>query len=471
MDVFRSVLWSMPDHGVAIADLDGTITAWNPAAAALTGYAAAEAIGSDLSWLQAPAAAGERPEPTLETVCRQPVSEARWRSRRDGSRFWCEATLFALHDDDGGVQGFAECFRDATEEHTLNVALRDAEARFDVALHSGSIVVFNQDCDLRYTWVPRSATDLVFKSADQVLGHADEELFPPTAAAALTAAKRGVIETGTGTRVDIAVETDAGTLFYDLTIEPLCDAGGALVGITCASVDVTAHRRAEQELRRSNARLAEAERVARMGSWEWDIAENQLHWSDGLFAIYGVEPHEFAGRYEPSSQRVHPDDHDRVDTAVRRAVETGGSIDLDFRIVRPDGRIRRLHGRAEVIADERGRPIRLAGTAQDVTEVRAAEDALGRTAAELMRRAVELHRVARHGAQTADALEQLLSARQLEILALVADGHSNAEIASRLFVAESTVKWHLRQILRTLGVSNRAQAVARYLTADRGTDA
>jgi ATP/maltotriose-dependent transcriptional regulator MalT len=79
--------------------------------------------------------------------------------------------------------------------------------------------------------------------------------------------------------------------------------------------------------------------------------------------------------------------------------------------------------------------------------------------------------VARHGAQAEDNLKQLLSTRQLEILSLIADGHSNAEIASRLFVAESTVKWHARQIFRSLGVANRAQAVARYLATDRGADA
>lgn len=92
---------------------------------------------------------------------------------------------------------------------------------------------------------------------------------------------------------------------------------------------------------------------------------------------------------------------------VRNAVQAGSSIDLDYRVVRPDGRIRRLHGRAEVVADDDGRPIRLAGTVQDVTEMRAAEDALERTAAELTRRALELHRVARHGAHADDKLKQL----------------------------------------------------------------
>ena len=263
------------------------------------------------------------------------------------------------------------------------------------------------------------------------------------------------------------VQTDAGTIVYDLTIDPLLDMNGEVVGITCAAVDVTAHRHAEFELRRSHERLAEAERVARMGSWEWDIVKNEVHWSDGLFELYGIEPHEFEGRYQPSSQRVHPDDRARTDAAVRKAIETASPIDLDFRVVRPDGRVRRLHGRAEVIMDDGGRPIRLAGTVQDVTEVRAAEDALERTAAELTRRALELQRVTRHREHSGDQLEQQLSTRQLEILSLIADGLSNSEIADRLFLAESTVKWHARHVFRTLGVANRGQAIARYLAANR----
>jgi PAS domain S-box-containing protein len=460
VDLFERLVWSLPDHGVAITDAAGTVTAWNPAAAALTGYAANETVGAPIPWPGAPDLA--HPD--------TPVADARWRERRDGSRFWCEFTRFAVRDDDGVVQGFAECFRDASAEHAREVALVESEARFQAALRSGSIVVFNQDRDLRYTWVPRVAAELGFQSPEQVLGRTDEQLFPQATAAELTAAKRDVIRRGKGTRVELALETDAGTLRYDVTIEPLRDAGGAIVGVTCAAVDVTAHRRAETELRRSNQRLAEAERVARMGSWEWDIATNQVHWSGGLFELYGIAPHEFGGRYQPSSERVHPDDRARTDAAVSLAVETGSPIDLDYRVVRPDGRIRRLHGRAEVIAGDDGRPIRLAGTVQDVTEMRAAEDALERTAAELTHRALELHRVARHGAPADDTLEQLLSTRQLEILALIADGHSNAEIAARLFLAESTVKWHVRQIFRSLGVSHRAQAIARYLATNHGRD-
>jgi PAS domain S-box-containing protein len=224
---------------------------------------------------------------------------------------------------------------------------------------------------------------------------------------------------------------------------------GEVRGFYVLVTDITERRRVEQELERSRARLAEAERVARMGSWEWDIPANRITWSEGLYAIYGIRPDEHEGRYRPGgSEYVHPEDRERLEAEVRRAVETCTPIDFEYRIIRPDGRVRRLHSRAETVAGADGRPLRLTGTVQDVTEIRAAAEALHRSAADL-------------------GFAHALTARQLEILALVAQGLSNVEIAKRLFVAESTVKWHVRKILQALSVTNRAQAVARYLEAQQ----
>ncbi|HEX6781864.1 MAG TPA: PAS domain-containing protein [Solirubrobacterales bacterium] len=242
---------------------------------------------------------------------------------------------------------------------------------------------------------------------------------------------------------------------------------GEARGFFVLVVDITERRRIEEEVERSRARLADAERVARLGSWELDIPANRLICSDGLFAIYGIDPSDFDGRYDPSNtQYVHPGDRDRVEAEMREAIATGTPVDLEYRIIRPDGHVRRLHSRAELIVDSDGKPLRLTGTAQDVTDLHAAAEALHQTASDLGRRAAALQRS--RGPRASD-LTQLLTPRQVEILALVAEGMSNAEIAARLYLTESTVKWHVRKILRALRVSNRAQAVARYLSAAAGS--
>lgn len=239
---------------------------------------------------------------------------------------------------------------------------------------------------------------------------------------------------------------------------------GEVRGFFVLVTDVSERRRIEAEVEKRRAHLAEAERMARLGSWEWDIPTGGMTCSDGLFEIYGIRPEDFDGTYELGDSRfVHPDDIARVETEMREAVESGAPIDFEYRIIRPDGRVRRLHSRAELIVDAGGKPLRLTGTAQDVTEVRAAAEVLHQTANDLGRRAAELHQLPDQPPRSPE-LTKLLSPRQIEILTLVAEGLSNAEISQRLYLSESTVKWHIRKILRALRVSNRAQAVARYLS-------
>lgn len=238
---------------------------------------------------------------------------------------------------------------------------------------------------------------------------------------------------------------------------------GEVRGFFVLVTDITERRRIEEEIEHSRTRLAEAERVARIGSWEWDLTTNRMTCSDGLLDIYGIGPGDFDSNYEPSGSRyVHPEDRALVEAEMKEAVAAGTPVDFDYRIIRPDGHIRRLHSRAELTVDSAGKPLRLTGTVQDVTELRAAAEALQQTASDLGRRAAALQGA--RGSRASD-LTALLTPRQVEILSLVAEGLNNAEIASRLYLTESTVKWHVRKILRALGVSNRAQAVARYLSA------
>jgi PAS domain S-box-containing protein len=240
---------------------------------------------------------------------------------------------------------------------------------------------------------------------------------------------------------------------------------GEVRGFFVLVTDITERRRIEEEMKHSRARLAEAERIARIGSWEWDLTSRQMTCSEGLLDIYGIGAEDFNANYDPGgSEYVHPDDRALVEAEMKEAVAAGTPVDFEYRVIRPDGHIRRLHSRAELTVDSDGRPLRLTGTVQDVTELRAAAEALHQTASDLGRRAAALQGTR---ASRATDLTKLLTPRQVEILDLVADGLSNAEIASRLYLSESTVKWHIRKILRALRVSNRAQAIARYFAERR----
>jgi PAS domain S-box-containing protein len=467
---FRA-LFEAAQHGVAVCDADGRITAWNAAAERLIGSSAAEATGRDLAWLHE---RDEHPWPA-EALARAAGGEAvvhrGWRIAADGSRFWCEATLRAMPDDDGGAAAYVETFDDMTHVKTARDTLDQVPELFVQALRTAPIGLATQDAELRYTWMPMGPAGLGGIHEGDPVGCDDHDLYPPGAAARLVALKRQVVASGRGMRTEFSVAREGGQRHFDVTLEPLHDDRGAVTGVSTVAYDISDRRRIQDEVERSRARLAEAEHVAQLGSWEWDIAANRVVWSDGLFAIYGIDPDEWEPEYRPGSERIFPDDRELVDDAVRQALKTCEPIDLEYRILRPDGRVRRVRGRAEVIVDANGEPVRFAGTVQDITEVRATAEALEQTAADLGRRAAELHRVSGPtGAERRHALTPGLTARQLEILGLVSEGMSNAEIADRLFLSEGTVKWHVRKILKALGVTNRAQAVARYLATFKAPD-
>ncbi|MDQ4095777.1 MAG: PAS domain-containing protein [Actinomycetota bacterium] len=131
--------------------------------------------------------------------------------------------------------------------------------------------------------------------------------------------------------------------------------------------EVERHKATEARLRRSQAELAEAQEIARLGSWTWDIATNRVTWSDGMFDLYGLERHEFAGRYEDVIAHLHDEDRERMDAAVRRAVQEETPFSFEYRIFRSDGEVRTHQARGNIEVAN-GEPLRMVGTALDVTE-------------------------------------------------------------------------------------------------------
>ena len=126
----------------------------------------------------------------------------------------------------------------------------------------------------------------------------------------------------------------------------------------------------------ANIHLTEAQRLANLGSWRWDIVANQITWSEQLFEIYGLQPGEFKGTLQEFVGFIHPDDREQVRASIGAALNAGKEFSHEERIVRPDGRIRYLHSVGEVVRDEKGAAIRMLGICQDVTERKQAERAL-----------------------------------------------------------------------------------------------
>lgn len=177
------------------------------------------------------------------------------------------------------------------------------------------------------------------------------------------------------------------------------------------------------------AARVEAVRLAAIATWELDLRTGERYWSAEYQALYGVDPHNRFPTEADFDAIVHPSDRDVVRKAIERVISDGTAMEVRYRITRPsDQAVRtiRTHIRAE--RDVAGRPVRIIGAAQDVT-----------------------------------CVVMVLTLRESEMLMLLAEGLSIAEIAGRLMLSRATVRTHIQNALKKLGAHTRGQAIAMAL--------
>jgi PAS domain S-box-containing protein len=162
----------------------------------------------------------------------------------------------------------------------------------------------------------------------------------------------------------------------------LFDPAGAPARMIGVNVDITERKRADETLRRSEQALAEASDIAALGAWWIDVADPQdvdgspLRWSEGVYRIFGYEPGEVAVTNALFYEAVHPEDRERVATAMSRAISERRPYSVEHRIIRADGAERVVFERAQITYDDRGRPQRIVGAVPDITERKRADEAL-----------------------------------------------------------------------------------------------
>ena len=172
----------------------------------------------------------------------------------------------------------------------------------------------------------------------------------------------------------VAVDRDGREFPIELSV------GAVAVGTEAVSFhafvrDISERRAAQDALRDSEAKhrviadqLAAAQRTGRLGSWEWEVGADRVTWSDELYRIFGVDPETFVATYQGYLDRIHPEDRELVQAGIAEALDTCEDYAFDNRVVRPDGIVIWIHSRNHVEVSADGIPVRLSGTAVDITE-------------------------------------------------------------------------------------------------------
>ena len=164
---------------------------------------------------------------------------------------------------------------------------------------------------------------------------------------------------------------------------PLRDEDGTIVKWYGVTTDIEDRKRAEEalqlvssDLQDSKAKLEEAQRIAHVGYWEWDLTSNRVIWSDETYRIYGLRPQEYPIDIAVVRKMIHPEDLEFVFRVAEEALRGGLRTDVEHRIIRPSGELRTVHSQGDVKKDASGRPCQMFGTVQDITDRKRAEEAL-----------------------------------------------------------------------------------------------
>jgi len=160
---------------------------------------------------------------------------------------------------------------------------------------------------------------------------------------------------------------DGSQVWVAASIGPVKDQEGRITHFLCLSEDIGARKAAEREAAESRRRLAEAQSLAGLGSWDYDPTSGRLSWSETTYTIFGRDPAAFTPNLGAFVASIHPDDRQLFEQAHRR-LDFASNEELQLRIVRPDGEVRHVLARTRHVAEPDGRADRLVGTILDVTE-------------------------------------------------------------------------------------------------------
>ncbi|MDB5788273.1 response regulator [Caballeronia mineralivorans] len=229
---------------------------------------------------------------------------------------------------------------------------------------------------------------------------------------------------------------------------------GDIPAIYVGLYDVTARRKADEKLRASEASLANAQRLARLGDWAWDRDGGITHWSSELYRILGLEASVTKPCYSAYLAVVHPDDHAVVRRAMRVLLSKGQPFGIDHRIVGPDGTTRIVRLQAELVDARDGQSWGIVGTVQDITERKRTEEELLASREQLRELSAYLEAIReeerrRIALEIHDELGQLLTALKMDVALLkmrvVPDAEATRKIDDIRELVEKTI-WMVRNV-------------------------
>jgi PAS domain S-box-containing protein len=380
------------NDAIITKSLDEIINTWNKGAEQVYGYSAEEVLGKTISIIEPENLKGETKRLTKKIKQGERIHHYETlRLKKDGTIINVSITLSPVFDESGKLVAISTIARDITERKKAEETLRLSN------LYNRSLI--EASLDPLVTIGPDGKITDVNKATELVTGYSRSKLIGTDFIDYFTEpekAKKGyqqVFKEGSVFDYELEIQNRNGSktpVLYNASLYK--GESGKVIGVFAAARDISKNKKAEEALKKaydnleklveerttelekaykslkeSEEGLSEAQKIAHIGNWEWEIATGKVYWSDELYRIFGRNPQELAPISDELFNYIHPDDRDFVDNAIKEALKEKPYGGIDYRIILANGEERTVHAKSEVIFDEENTPIRVKGIIQDIT--------------------------------------------------------------------------------------------------------
>jgi PAS domain S-box-containing protein len=358
----------------------------------------------------------------------------------DGKRVVVSINGRALKNADGEFDGVVHTVTDITQRQAAEAALLERTHQLSLFIEESPVALAMLDCDMRYVAVSRRwATDFRLTGAP-LIGRHHDEVYPNTSQRWKDVYQRCLAGAVERSDEDPFVRADGSTGWVRWEMRPWRTTRGKIGGIVIFSEDISARKRTETALRESEARLRLALDCANMATFEWDMLNDSIVWSQGHEELFGFAPGEFAGNYAALERRIFAQDAAGVNAEIARCITNRSDFNWEFRVVWPDGSTRWIVSQGRFEFGEGGRPLGLCGVVLESTERRENLEWVAALSRRLLQVQEEERRRLAH--ELHDELGQVLTVVRLELKALecnVKTGTGRRAIQNSLSAVERAI--------------------------------
>lgn len=287
--------------------------------------------------------------------------------RPDGEMRWVRSRAHPYYNEAGQLCRYIGTTLDITEQRHANEELRLSEERFRRFMDNNPAIAWVKTEEGRHVYLNKTYERTFGVNQVDFLGKTDFEVWPEQVAEEFRRNDQKILANDQALEVfEEAVDQSGKVTFWQNYKFPYRDAAGRryVAGI---GVDITERKAIQNRLERSEKQLRLALDAARMGVYQWNVATGEVVWSDAYRQIFGIPPNSPAS-YDSWLSALFPEDRELIDQQVQLALKTKTDVDIEYRILWPDGSMRWISGRGRFSYDPDGVPLRMEGVVTDITE-------------------------------------------------------------------------------------------------------